>query len=60
MEATLGNYKLEKQAFIPLWKEFSFPNGLFKIIISCIFENFLAGRDDRDVAAARLHTSMFL
>lgn len=31
MEATLGNYKLEKQAFIPLWKEFSFPNGLFKI-----------------------------
>lgn len=33
MEATLGNYKLEKQAFIPLWKEFSFPNGLFKINI---------------------------
>lgn len=30
MEATLGNYKMEKQAFIPLWKEFSFPNGSFK------------------------------
>lgn len=33
VEATVGNYKLEKQAFIPLWKEFNFPNGLFKINI---------------------------
>lgn len=38
MEATLGNYKLEKQTFILLWKEFkfpdfNFPNGLFKINI---------------------------
>lgn len=62
MEATLGNYKMEKQAFIPLWKEFSFPNGSFKkkTTFSCIFEDFLAGNDDRDFTTAGLHTSMSL
>lgn len=39
MEATLRNYKLEKQAFIPLWKELIFPSGLSKIyIFLCIWE----------------------
>lgn len=64
MEAILGNYKLEKQAFIPLWKKFSFPNGLFKIlqihIFLCIWElpHRQGGQGHHCSQAPQVHVSL--